>query len=111
VRELKNVIERTMLLEQGPVIHERMLMLDSESPARAEHTRSAHRKATGDEQLTLEEVEIQALIRALERSAGNHSAAARLLGVSRDAIRYRIRKFGITLEIRGKQPEGTRELP
>jgi len=35
------------------------------------------------------------LLKALERADGNQSAAARLLGLSRDTLRYRMEKFGL----------------
>lgn len=43
----------------------------------------------------LDEVERTLLAQALERTAGNRSRAARLLGITRNQIRYRIRKFGL----------------
>ena len=45
--------------------------------------------------VNLEEVERQLLTQALERSAGNQSQAAQLLGINRDQVRYRIEKFGL----------------
>ena len=47
--------------------------------------------------LNLNEVERTLLVQALERSGGNVSKAARLLGVSRDTLRYRIDKFQLQL--------------
>jgi two-component system NtrC family response regulator len=45
--------------------------------------------------LSLEAVERALLLAALVRSSGNQSAAARLLGLSRDTLRYRMEKFGL----------------
>jgi DNA-binding NtrC family response regulator len=45
--------------------------------------------------LSLESVERALLVAALARAGGNQSAAARLLGVSRDTLRYRMDKFGL----------------
>jgi transcriptional regulator of acetoin/glycerol metabolism len=45
---------------------------------------------------TLEEIERQTLVEALQRTGWNVSGAARLLGVSRDTLRYRIDKFGLS---------------
>ena len=47
------------------------------------------------EGLNLEEVERQLLTQALERSGGNQTQAAQLLGINRDQVRYRIEKFGL----------------
>jgi len=40
-------------------------------------------------------VERKLIVEAMERAAGNQSKAARLLGVSRDTLRYRLKKYGI----------------
>ena len=45
--------------------------------------------------LSLEAVERALLVRALEKAGGNQSAAARLLGISRDTLRYRMEKFAL----------------
>ena len=43
----------------------------------------------------MEDVERQLLMQALERSRGNQTHAAQLLGLNRDQVRYRIEKFGL----------------
>ncbi len=91
VRELKNAIERVMLLEPGPLIEARMLFLDEPARARAVLVPQPA------EDLSLERLEVQALVKALERSRGNQSAAARLLGISRDTVRGLMQKHGIEL--------------
>jgi DNA-binding NtrC family response regulator len=53
-------------------------------------------KAVVREGQTLEEIERQTLVEALQRTGWNVSGAARLLGVSRDTLRYRIDKFGLS---------------
>jgi two-component system NtrC family response regulator len=47
------------------------------------------------EGVSLEEVERQLLVQALERAGGNQTQAAHLLGINRDQVRYRIEKFGL----------------
>jgi two-component system response regulator HydG len=44
---------------------------------------------------TLEELEREAIVRALDQAGHNQVRAARLLGVSRDTLRYRMKKFGL----------------
>jgi DNA-binding NtrC family response regulator len=44
---------------------------------------------------TLEELERTAIVQALERAGRNQVRAAKLLGISRDTLRYRMRKFGL----------------
>jgi two-component system, NtrC family, response regulator AtoC len=45
-----------------------------------------------DQGLVLEEVEKRLITEAMERASGNQSKAARLLGISRDTLRYRLKK-------------------
>jgi two-component system NtrC family response regulator len=45
--------------------------------------------------VSLEAVERQLLVQALERSGGNQTHAGALLGINRDQVRYRIEKFGL----------------
>jgi transcriptional regulator with GAF, ATPase, and Fis domain len=57
----------------------------------------------GDDSLSLEENEHQAIIRALERTAWVKKTAADLLGISRRAIHYKIKKYNI--QIPGKDQD------
>lgn len=45
--------------------------------------------------LSLKDVEKDLIARALKRADGNQTKAARLLGISRDALRYKMQKFGL----------------
>jgi two-component system NtrC family response regulator len=45
--------------------------------------------------ISLEEVEKEFVGQALQMSEGNQTRAAQLLGISRDALRYRMQKFGL----------------
>jgi DNA-binding NtrC family response regulator len=90
VRELENVIERSMVLSSGPVLEPEDIKLDLAPRSRV---------VTGDsflpEGMTLDEHE-QSLIReALKRANGNKSQAARLLGLTRNALRYRLTQMGL----------------
>jgi transcriptional regulator of acetoin/glycerol metabolism len=48
-----------------------------------------------EEGVNLEEVDRGLLLQALDRTEGNQSAASRLLGISRYALRYRMEKYGL----------------
>jgi DNA-binding protein Fis len=48
------------------------------------------------DRMSLEEVERTMLVQALKDSGGNQSQAARRLGISRDTLRYRIKKYELT---------------
>lgn len=92
VRELKNAIERVVLLEDGPVVRSEMLWLgETQTPPLPE----PHSRRTAGDELNLERLELRALMRALEIAGGNRTEAARLLGVSRDTVRARIKQHGI----------------
>jgi DNA-binding NtrC family response regulator len=88
VRELRNAIERAMLL----IDRERLEPQDFSTLTR---TVSPVQFRLPPEGVNLEEVERQLLVQALERSSGNQTQAAQLLGINRDQVRYRIEKFGL----------------
>jgi len=90
VRELQNVIERSLVLCAGTKLDADDIKLESISRPRAQ---------TGENLLpdgmTLDEYE-QSIIRdALQRADGNKSQAARLLGLTRNALRYRLTQMGL----------------
>jgi len=91
VRELESVLERAVTLAEDAVVTTRDLpaQLQERSPA-----------APGDlvlpsGGLRFDALERDLLVKALEQSGGNASAAARLLGMSRRTFQYRMQKFGI----------------
>jgi len=95
VRELRNVMERMIILGQQDV-------LDSKDfPAEIRFSAPTSSKVRGcpfvlpEEGVDLEQVERGLLIQALDRTDGNQSAAARLLGISRYALRYRMEKYEV----------------
>jgi DNA-binding NtrC family response regulator len=93
VRELRNVIERAVLLCSGDVIEVDDIILGrSDSISRVRPPKDF---VLPEEGCTLDDVEKTLLIQALERTQGNQTRAADLLGVSRDQIRYKIVKFGL----------------
>jgi two-component system response regulator AtoC len=90
VRELENVIERSILLAGGPVVEAADVRIDP-------GTRGS-RQATGNflpEGMTLDEYEQSIIREALKRANGNKSQAARLLGLTRNALRYRLAQMGL----------------
>jgi DNA-binding NtrC family response regulator len=100
VRELRNVIERALILEDGDSITTEYLPrgITSETTAAtvgSEHTADeANWKFTlPSEGLSLDEVEFSLVRQAIEKSRGNQTRAAELLGISRDQLRYRLKKL------------------
>jgi two-component system response regulator AtoC len=99
VRELRNIVEQAVLLAPSPVIDAEHLNLCSprvflaqDEPAPAESDES---KIFPREGVQLATVERDLLVRALNHTDWNVTHAARLLGLSRDTMRYRIDKFGL----------------
>jgi DNA-binding NtrC family response regulator len=76
-------------LAEGPVLEVSDIRLDAE---RAKAPQSAGFLPDG---FTMEQWEDEMIREALQRSQGNKSQAARLLGLSRNALRYRLSKIGI----------------
>jgi DNA-binding NtrC family response regulator len=95
VRELKNSIERAVLLSTDEFIMREHLLLNTNFLTMDEENDSENDKESVSTPLNLEEVEKNLLIKALQESKGNKSLAARLLGVTRDTLRYRMKKYGI----------------
>ena len=93
VRELQNVIERGCALAKGSVLTPADIHLDVRTPKAA--TDGAGFLPEG---MTLEQWEDEMVQEALRRANGNKSQAARLLGLSRNALRYRLSKIGIADE-------------
>ena len=108
IRELRNVIERVMILEDGDMITTaylpRDLMSDAAGGAPPEavtsHSPRQAIAAPADplvslpaEGVPLDEVEMSLVRQALDRSGGNQTRAAELLGISRGQLRYRLKKI------------------
>jgi two-component system response regulator PilR (NtrC family) len=97
VRELENILERAVALTSGDEIGVEDLQLTQE------------RAVAQDEDVDglplperLEAIERKAIMDALERARYNQTAAAKLLGISFRALRYRIQRLGIRQELDAK---------
>jgi two-component system, NtrC family, response regulator PilR len=99
VRELENVLERALALTAGGEIRAEDLQLAPAHPAPAP-------VATALSGLPLQErldaVERQAILSALEQTRYNRTAAAKVLGISFRALRYRMERLGIKDELDSK---------
>jgi two-component system response regulator PilR (NtrC family) len=100
VRELENVLERALTLSTGGEIAAEHVRLRSAArptpePAPAAATAPDAIEAGAALGSHLESIERDAIIKALEKTRYNKTAAAKLLGMSFRALRYRIKKLGI----------------
>jgi DNA-binding NtrC family response regulator len=89
IREVRNAVERAMLLAEGSWLEPR------DFPVLASKASSGQAIGLPPEGVNLEDLERSLVVQALERSGGNQTRAAALLGLNRDQIRYRIEKFGL----------------
>ncbi len=108
-RELKNVVERLLLLEGGSEIVTEQLPLEvrlggAGGPGGGGAAYAGEPGGNGAGfvlpagGVDLEEVECTLIAQALEAARGNKTRAARLLRLTRDTLRYRLEKFGLEAE-------------
>jgi PAS domain S-box-containing protein len=96
VRELRNAIERAMILEEGTSITAASLPISIARPDGSGPLGGASLDlATPADGLSLEDNERSLLVRALEKTEGNQTQAARLLRITRDTLRYKMKKFNL----------------
>jgi DNA-binding NtrC family response regulator len=97
IRELRNVVERAVILEKGQEIDSSSLILDRIHTVSTTSRDHLMNQGSGGAMpqgiVTLEEVEREMVRRAMEAAGDNQTRAAELLGVTRDQLRYRLKKF------------------
>lgn len=91
-RELENIIARGATLALGDALGADDIHLDSETPSRRAAAQASPVLPPG---MTLEKWEEEMIREALRQANGNKSQAARALGLSRNALRYRLSKMGV----------------
>ena len=95
IRELRNVIERIVVLENGEIVQPEHL------PAEILHLKEKAGAIPSpgltipDSGLSLEEVEKSLIIQALGKAGNNKTLAAKLLGITYDSLRYQVKKLGL----------------
>lgn len=92
VRELENTIERSLVLGSGEVLQPADIRLEAPRNAVAAASQQAPLLPEGE---TLEHWEQMMIREALRRANGNKSQAARMLGLTRNALRYRLSQMGM----------------
>lgn len=92
IRELRNVIERAVIFANEEVIEAHdILLIDHDQQLPEE----VIEPVVPPDDLSLHDMEKRLIIQALSRTRGNQTRAARLLGLSLDTLRYRIKKYEI----------------
>lgn len=92
LRELKNICERLFLINNGSEISPKNLPVEIRCPSIPSNPVGFRLPDTG---IDLAALESELLHQALDHSRGNKSHAARLLGLSRDAFLYRLKKYSV----------------
>lgn len=110
VRELKNALERAMILAEGPLLEAEDLPFavvggsmggglesaEAAAPSGWKPKRALPALSIPEGGTSLEEMERAMVEMALRQSHGNQIKAAKLLDISRDALRYKMKKFGLS---------------
>jgi DNA-binding NtrC family response regulator len=95
IRELRNLVERLVVLESADVIlpeHLPNWLMGTSSAI----SHAADGKFTLPENgISLDELEKDLILQALERTKNNKAQAAKLLKISYDTLRYQVKKFGL----------------
>jgi DNA-binding NtrC family response regulator len=92
VRELRNLCERMVILLGGRTVQAENLPREITGEIDAAQAGGFRLPEAG---IRLDELEVQMIYQALERTGGNRSRAARLLGLTRDTLLYRMKKYAI----------------
>lgn len=92
VRELKNTIERAVLFEQGDVLSGKNINF---SVREAPQSFGAGKIELNDQGVSLYEIERSLIVQALQKTNNNQTKAAKLLGLTRETLKYRIKKYQI----------------
>src|SRR5256886_1475105 len=103
VRELSHVIERAVLWSRGPTLEVEHLSLTSPTdagPGEPRESAAVAAPAAAAPRLPPQGVDLgqwekSVIEQAMREAGGNQTKAARRLGISRDTLRYRLRKFGL----------------
>ncbi len=95
VRELRNVCERLCILLAGRVIEEGNLPHEIMSRLESQKNPLRNGFSLPEGGIELDKLEIDLILQALDRTKGNRSRSARLLGISRDTLLYRMQKHGL----------------
>jgi two-component system, NtrC family, response regulator AtoC len=95
VRELRNVVERAMVLEESDRIQSSSLYIAVKAGALSQPGLQEAETPQAPFQASLAEAEKNLVMKALQKAGGNQTRAAVLLGITRDTLRYKMKKFSL----------------
>ena len=100
IRELRNIVERMVVLAQGQYIEA------TDLPAQVRTSGGLLKSKELDGDVTIEEMEKEMILQALEKSEGNRTLAAERLGMSRRTLHRKLNRLGMTRRIMDVLEEG-----
>jgi len=106
VRELENCIERALLVAPGDTIETAHL-----PPSLPTRSREGERRDSGDFGISIRSKERTLIIEALKKTRGNQTQAAKILGITKRIIQYKIHKLGIDSKRFRRDKQGKEETP
>ena len=112
IRELRNVVERCVLMTDGSALSDQWLQLGGDGGASAHEGPSLEGNRVViplDGSMALDEMDSYIIRTVLERTDYNVTAAARALGTTRETLRYRIEKYGLKAEQDAEPTPGRQE--
>ena len=95
VRELRNVIERAVILQSGSTLQVSSLPGEINRNFQPNKTHSGYLIEFPENGISLEKLEKQVIMQALEMTNFNQTEASKLLDISRDTLRYKKKKHGL----------------
>jgi DNA-binding NtrC family response regulator len=95
VRELKNLVERIVVLENEDIIKPQHLPKWIFGESITTGRPAAEKFVLPDDGISLEDVEKDLILQALEKAGNNKTQAAKLLNISYDTLRYQVKKYGL----------------
>ncbi len=95
VRELENILERALTLAEGELIDAGHLQLPDHEQPRSDSTSSANRPGDMPLEDYLQDIEREEILKALETTHWNRTAAAKKLGMTFRSLRYRLQKLSL----------------
>ncbi len=96
IRELRNVMERAIILEKDDIIRVENLPYEISNTAPIiTNPDTSYIFELPDERISLEDLEKQAILQALQKTGYNQTKASKMLGISRDTLRYKKKKHNL----------------
>jgi len=95
VRELRNVIERAVILQSGNTLQVSSLPVEMDGNVKSQNNNNGYLVEFPKEGISLEELEKQVVKQALEMADFNQTRASGLLNISRDTLRYKMKKHNL----------------